>query len=159
FFQGEPQTMRLVSTFSLQQAWRGQPQILEMFVIPVDQGEGVRLVVNEIPYTGPLGAAQLCPALMPDPQTGISLPRFVPVIPGPHSFVLADKLAYCRFVFLAPPVSPGAPETWIANWNRPAWPLAVRVEMAPVEPDPSRLQPITAVAPIFVRRPLELPNA
>src|SRR5207253_1377191 len=34
FFQGEGQTMRLVSTFSLQQAWRGQPQILELFVIP-----------------------------------------------------------------------------------------------------------------------------
>ena len=32
FFQGEPQVMRLVSTFSLQQAWRGQPQILEIFV-------------------------------------------------------------------------------------------------------------------------------
>src|SRR6185295_16876718 len=41
FFQGEPQTMRLVSTFSLQQAWRGQPQILEVFQIPGADGRGV----------------------------------------------------------------------------------------------------------------------
>jgi type II secretory pathway component PulJ len=38
FFQGEPDTMRLVSTFSLQGAWRGQPQILEIFVIPGAEG-------------------------------------------------------------------------------------------------------------------------
>ena len=37
-FQGEAQAMRLVSTFSLQQAWRGQPQILELFVIQADDG-------------------------------------------------------------------------------------------------------------------------
>src|SRR5437870_4671801 len=41
FFQGEPDRMRLISTFSLQEAWRGQPQILELFVIPGDNG-GVR---------------------------------------------------------------------------------------------------------------------
>ena len=60
FFQGEPETMRLVSTFSLQGAWRGQPQILEIFVIPGAEGRGVRLVVNEIPYQGPLAAGRLC---------------------------------------------------------------------------------------------------
>ena len=53
FFGGTPNTLRLVSGFSLQGGWRGQPQILEMFVIPGEQGRGVRLVVNELPYTGP----------------------------------------------------------------------------------------------------------
>ena len=33
FFQGQPQSMRLVSTYSLQEAWRGQPRILELQVI------------------------------------------------------------------------------------------------------------------------------
>ena len=32
--RASPKSMRLVSTFSLQGAWRGQPQILEIFVIP-----------------------------------------------------------------------------------------------------------------------------
>ena len=36
-------------SFRWMQAWRGQPQVLELFVIPGENGEGVRLVVNEIP--------------------------------------------------------------------------------------------------------------
>src|SRR5580700_8681125 len=58
FFEGQPQSMRLVSTYSLQEAWRGQPRILELQVIPGDQGRGVRLIVNEIPYSGPMSAGQ-----------------------------------------------------------------------------------------------------
>jgi len=46
FFEGHPQSMRLVSTYSLQEAWRGQPRILELQVIPGDEGRGVRLIVN-----------------------------------------------------------------------------------------------------------------
>ena len=38
FFQGEAQSMRFVSTYSLQQAWRGLPQILEFLVIPREDG-------------------------------------------------------------------------------------------------------------------------
>ena len=34
--------------------------------------------------------------------------------------------------------------------RRPTWPQAVRIEMAPMDPDPSRLQPISIVAPIHV---------
>ena len=53
--------MRLVSTFSLQQGWRGPAEILEMFVIPGEDGEGVRLVVNETPYSR-MAAGGACPA-------------------------------------------------------------------------------------------------
>ncbi len=69
FFQGEPQAMRLVSTFSLQGASRGLTQILEIFVTPDDTGTGVRLLVNEIPYAGPRSAGQLCSAIvLPQPS-------------------------------------------------------------------------------------------
>jgi prepilin-type N-terminal cleavage/methylation domain-containing protein len=159
FFQGEGETMRLVSTFTLGQAWRGQPQILELFVIPGEEGRGVRLVVNEIPYTGPSGAGQLCSGMMQDPETGLPVPRFLPAIAGPHSFVLADKLAYCRFGYLAPAVAPFGPEVWTGHWVKQGWPLAVRIDMAPLEPDPSRLQPITVVAPIHVRRAVDVAYA
>ena len=159
FFQGEPQVIRLVSTFSLQQAWRGQPQILEIFVIPGENGRGVRLVVNEMPYTGPLGAGQLCVGLMPDPQTGSNVPRFVPVSPGPRSFVLADKLASCTFSFYSPAPDPVFWPVWKQTWSRPGWPMAVRIDMAPLDPDPSRLQTISVVAPIYVHRSLEVPYA
>ena len=90
FFQGQPDTMRLVSTFSLDGAWRGVPQILEIFVIPGADGKGVRLVVNEIPYTGPAGAGRFC----------MGIHQYLPASPSPKSFVLADQLAFCRFSYL-----------------------------------------------------------
>ena len=159
FFQGEPQAMRFVSTYSLEEAWRGTPRILEYLVIPGENGVGVRLVVNEVPYTGPLGAGQLCIGRVPDPATGGSLPLFRPVVAGPHSFVLADKLATCRFVYLeAPPLGtpPPALDRWRANWVAPAWPVAVRIEVEPLDTDPARLHVVTVTAPVHVRRSPEI---
>ncbi len=146
-FQGEPQVMRLVSGFSLQQGWRGQPRILELFVIPGQDDRGVRLVVNEILYTGALGAGQLCTGqTSPD-----GLPQFLPVSANPQSFVLADQLAFCRFSYLQ--YIPQSNETvWKTAWTAPGWPLAVRIEMAPMEPDRSQVQPISVTAPIYLHR-------
>ncbi len=152
FFQGEPQTMRLVSTFSLQQAWRGSPQLLEIFVVPGEDGRGVRLVVNEIPYTGPEAAGQLCTGTAPDPLSGMPMAHFVPVVSSPRSFVLADKLAYCRFSYYTPVPDPRLPPVWRDIWAHTGWPLALRIDMAPLEPDPSRLQPISVVAPVHIVR-------
>jgi hypothetical protein len=146
FFQGEPEIMRLVSTFSLQGAWRGQPQILEIFVIPGAESGGVRLVVNEIPYLGPLAAGHLC----------LGPGKFFPASAGPNSFVLADKLAFCRFTYLGQPPDANLPVGWFPRFAGPMWPLAVRIEMAPLDPDASRLQPIGMVAPIRVDRHQEI---
>ena len=143
FFQGEPEVMRLVSTFSLQGAWRGQPQILEIFVIPGAES-GVRLVVNEIPYRGPLAAGQFC----------FGPHKFSSASAGPDSFVLADKLAFCRFTYLEQPPDVNSPQQWVSRFAGDDWPRAVRIEMAPLVPDASRLQPISVVAPIHIfRRP------
>jgi general secretion pathway protein J len=155
FFQAEPQAMRLVSTFSLQQGSRGPAEILDMFVIPGENGAGVRLVVNETPYTR-LGAGHACIDMTPDPVVGF-LVHFAPSVPSPKSFVLADQLAYCRFSYLvAPRVAPGQPPTqlpqWMASATGTGWPRAIRVEMAPLEANPSHLQPITVTAPIRIHR-------
>jgi hypothetical protein len=147
FFQGEPETMRLVSTFSLQGAWRGRPQILEIFVIPGADGRGVRLVVNEIPYQGPQAAGRLC----------VGPHKFFGASAGPDSFVLADKLAFCRFSYLDQPADLALPLAWSSRFGGPTWPQAVRIEMAPLDPDPGRLQPISIVAPIHVFRHPEIP--
>ena len=45
--------MRLASSYSLQEGSRGLPMILEYLVIPGENHEGVRLVVNEHLYSGP----------------------------------------------------------------------------------------------------------
>jgi hypothetical protein len=151
FFQGEPSSMRLVSSFSLQQGWRGAPQILEMTVTAAEQGQGVRLVVNEVPYTGYLGTARFCTSATMDPS-GAYIPHFIPVSAGEHAFVLADQLAYCRLSYYGPGKQPEQPPAWSSQWTSKGWPWGIRVEMAPFEPDPSRIQPITVTAPIHIRR-------
>lgn len=151
FFQGQPQSMRLVSAYSLQEAWRGRPRILELQVIAGDAGRGVRLIVNEIPYTGPLSAGQSCLGMVPDPGTGFTVPQFQPIQTSAQSFVLADKLAWCRFSYLEP-ARPPDPERWRPDWVLPRWPMGLRVEMAPLEDNPARLRPLTITSAIRVNR-------
>jgi hypothetical protein len=156
-FEGDPRSMRLVSTFSLQQAWRGQPRILEFAVIPGEQGRGVRLIVNEIPYTGPDSAGRSCIGFGPDPATNQMIPRFASVASGPSSFVLADKLDYCRISYLTPAAQPGLPPEWKSEWIYNGWPLGIRVEMAPLALDTMRLEPITVTAALHVHRSPAIP--
>ena len=56
FIQLEPQSMRFVTSYSLEDGWRGRPQIAALQVIPGEAG--VRLIVNETPYTGRVQAGQ-----------------------------------------------------------------------------------------------------
>jgi general secretion pathway protein J len=149
-FQGLPDSLWMVSTFSVAQGWRGQPQILQLFVIPGDSG--VRLVVNEIPYTGARGAAPYCTETVNVPGMLSKLAQMLPPKAGPATFVLSDHLAYCRFLYLTPSNVLHEPPAWQPTWNAKGWPLAVRIEMAPVSTDPSRLQPITVTAPLHIRR-------
>ncbi len=146
FFEGQPDRMRLISTFSLQQAWRGQPQILELFVIPGENG-GVRLVVNEIPYVHPQQAGRLC----------VAPGKYLPVAAGPTSFVLADKLAFCRFSYQTQKDDMLTYPEWMPMFEGRTWPVAVRIIMVPMEPDNSKLQPLTVIAPLRIHRLPEIP--
>ena len=151
FFQGRADQMALVSSFSLQGGWRGQPQVLQLFVIPGEDNRGVRLVVNETPYTGSENAGRMCLGFGQDSGVNFARPEA-----GPKSFVLADKLAYCRFRFMALPRSPLEPRVWAPIWAEKGWPIAIRVEMAPLDPNPARLQPITVTAPLYLYRSPEV---
>ena len=151
-FQGLPDTLTMVSTFSLQGAWRGQPQMLQFLTAPSDEGGGIRLLVNETPYTGPVSGGALCLGMVPDPQTGTPLPQFLRPTPGPGSFVLADHLSYCRFKYLTPSPEPGKPGVWLPVWTGKGWPAGIRIEMAPVAPNAAQLQPVTVTAPIYINR-------
>jgi general secretion pathway protein J len=150
FFQGEPQSMRFVSTYSLEEAHRGAPRILEFQVIPGADNQGVRLVVNEHLYVGPRGAGLFCLGRGPEPLLGI-VPRFPPIQIGPRSFVLADRLAACRFWFrqaLPPPLF----ERWDQRWLRPEWPTAIRVELLPLAPAPSRVPLLSLTVPLRAQK-------
>jgi len=155
FFQAEPQSMRFVTTYSLTDGLRGKPQFAEMQVVPGEKGAGIRLILNETPYTGPLQTGLRVAAIEPDPL-GSPVTRFQPIEPGPSSFVLADRLAFCRFTYLE--IQPIAPfQLW-----RPAWrlqqklPLGVRIEMAPLDSTSNELHVTTVTALLRVNRPPNL---
>ena len=157
FFQGESQSMRFASTFSLHEGARGAPMILEYQVIPGENGVGVRLVVNERIYTGARGAGQTCSGMQTEAFGGPA-PQFLPIQIGPGSFVLADKLAYCRFSFreLAPPATPPPPPKWFPIWTKSVLPDAIRIDMGPLNPEPARLQLLPLTIPVHItRRTLE----
>jgi prepilin-type N-terminal cleavage/methylation domain-containing protein len=152
FFEGRQQSMRFVSSYSLQEASRGLPQILEFQVIPGEEGRGVRLVVNENVYTGPLSAGAFCLGPGTDPELGVMTERFVPISIGARSFVLADRLAYCRFSYLGP-LPEKDEEQWSPAWILSTkWPLGIRIEMAAYDSAGGRLKPVTVTAPVRVNR-------
>ena len=156
FFQGEPQTMRFVSTYSLHDAWRGLPKILEYQVLPGENGVGVRLVVNELLYSGPLSAGTLCLGRRPDPLTARLVTVFRPVEAGPQSFVLADKLASCQFAFREEREPPLVP-VWVQQWTAERSPSAIRIEMTPLDPEPGKLHVPSLVLPVHADRdPMKL---
>jgi len=151
FFQGDPGSMRFVSSYSLQEASRGYPRILEFQVVPGENGEGVRLVVNEQLYTGPLSTGFFCLGVVPDPDLGLPVPRFREIQVGPGSFVLADRLAFCRFLYQElkpPPVM----EVWTPHWVKPQWPSAIRIEMGPLATSTAAIKPMTVTAPVHVNK-------
>ncbi len=151
-FEGQPDHMRFVSSYTLAEAARGYPRLLEFKVIPGERGRGVRLVVNERMYGGPYMASALCTGMAP-PMEGVApLPVFPEIEVGSASFVLADKLAYCRFIYRRTLPAPEF-ERWIPMWPLPdLLPSGVRIEMAPLDPDPSKLQVLTVTAPIRVNK-------
>ncbi len=152
FFEGQPESMRFASTYSLNEAGRGDPKILEFQVIPGADGAGVRLIVNERLYAGPLSAGAFCSGIAPDPLTGQPAPIFVPIETGPASFVLADKLLGCRFEYREP-IAPGTPQPrWVERWVKPYLPDAVRISLAPLDPNPGKLPLMTLTVPIHVTR-------
>jgi competence protein ComGC len=150
FAQWESQSMRFVTSYSLQDSWRGRPQIAALHVIPGDQGVGVRLIVDETPYTGPAQAGQFI--------TGIenNIPHFAAIQVGAQSFVLADRLAYCRFSYQEQRYQPPF-RIWRADWVTP-WvaPLGVRIEMAPLDHTAGEQDVVDATVQIRVNRTLDV---
>ena len=66
---------------------------------------------------------------------------------------LADKLAVCHFEFLQPDVnSPEKPSVWVQRWVKPLLPAAIRVVMAPLDPQASQLPLATLTIPVRVNR-------
>jgi prepilin-type N-terminal cleavage/methylation domain-containing protein len=154
FFQGESQSMRFVSTYSLHDASRGTPRILEFQVVPGGDSGGVRLVVNEIPYASAYSAGEIVTGRSTIDGFGL-MTTFRPIEVGPQSFVLADKLASCRFLYQEPRPKPEY-QRWDEVWAKAQWPTSIRIEMVPLTNEPGQLRMMTITAPVRVNKaPLE----
>jgi prepilin-type N-terminal cleavage/methylation domain-containing protein len=134
-FLGTPQTLRMVTSYSLADGERGYPQILDLEILPDPQG-GWRLIENEHFYFSPASPAPFCA-----PQ-GFT----------PQSFVVARGLALCRISYRE--YIPEAPNggNWVTAWSRPDLPAALRIEMMPLRVEPARLTLQTVNIPIRVNR-------
>jgi prepilin-type N-terminal cleavage/methylation domain-containing protein len=146
-FNGDLGSLRFVSSSSLAEGARGYPRIVEYAVIPDPQG-GVRLMMNERLYTGPSSLAPWCGAQ-----------GFLPVQLTSQSFEMAGKMAYCRWSYRKPiPDSPLGAD-WLPVWQSVDLPRAVRLEMKPLEADPSHLPMLTLNVPVHLTRLLLYPYA
>jgi general secretion pathway protein J len=139
-FNGNEQTLHLVTSYSLTEGSRGYPHVVELQVMPADGG-GVRLIANEFLYSGPYSTAPFCAAN-----------SFRPGMATPQSFVIADRLAYCRISYQDLDPSTYMGTAWLPFWTKPNLPAAVHVEMAPLIPDPARLPLVSVTVPIHINR-------
>jgi len=144
-FSGQSNGLTTVTGFSLQGAWRGRPQVIQLFTIPDDKG-GIRLVANETPYTGPQGAGKVC--------TGVSgmVANFATPNSGPNTFVLADHLREVRFQYLHMAEKIEDAGLWTNDWKDAGWPFGIRAIIVPMEATQARLQPISVTVPIYLNR-------
>jgi len=152
FFDGEPNVVRFVSAYSLEEAGRGHPQILELFAIPATDGKGLRLVVNEMAYHSPMTAGMMCQVPVAVEPGSVPMLLFPPPQASPRSFVLADHLERVSFAYQE--VTPAEPyERWLPRWiHIDVFPSAVRIELTPLAADASGLPPL----PFYARIPVDL---
>jgi prepilin-type N-terminal cleavage/methylation domain-containing protein len=136
FLSGSEGTLRLVSSYSIAEGSRGYPQIVEYRVIPEQRGT-VRLVATESPYSGPRSTTPYCGTA---PASG-------------ETYVLAERLAYCRFLYHEPYDQNRFIESpWLPVWDKPLLPAGVRIEMRPAVPDAGGLSVLGVTVPIQVNR-------
>ena len=139
-FNGNEQTLHLVTSYSMTEGARGYPRVIELQVLPAEGG-GFRLIANEFPYNSPFSTAPLC-----------SGGAFRQGVAMAQSFVLADRLAVCRFSYqdFDPAMHMGT--NWVPAWTAPNLPAAVHVEMAPMFAAAGQLGLVSVTTPIHVNR-------
>ncbi|HEU0120043.1 MAG TPA: prepilin-type N-terminal cleavage/methylation domain-containing protein [Bryobacteraceae bacterium] len=148
-FQGDPSAMRFVSSYSLMEGARGYPKLLEFTVIAGENGRGVRLIVNEMPFATPYSIRGVCVGQQANPETGQSGPMFAPIASRPDSFILADKLASVRFLYLET-LPPPILQRWTPKWIANKLPAAIRLELIPLDLDAADLHVTSTTVPIRI---------
>lgn len=153
FFRGARTSAQFVTGYTLEEAGRGYPRIVEYFVVPGEaaRGGGFRLVMQESPYTGPQSLSVYCSGTGMDPLHRAPVSLLRPPTLGARPFVIADQLAYCRISYQR--VHPATfQRDWADAHAGAALPAAIRIEMAPLRPDAARVQLSTTTIALRVTR-------
>jgi prepilin-type N-terminal cleavage/methylation domain-containing protein len=140
-FQGSPDLLRMVSSYSMAEGARGYPQFDEFQVVKGDQG--VRLIVTERPYTGPSSTGPFCGDAAGFEQAAQA---------APSSMILADRLASCVFLYREAIPDQAPSEKWLPAWNKQDLPGAVKIVMTPLEASAALLPVMDVTVPIHVTR-------
>jgi hypothetical protein len=149
FFQGEPESMRFVSGYSLSEGRRGGLRVVELQVS--DASRGRRVLLNELPYGGAAALGSMIGGVERDPSSGGLRLLFVPILARASSLIIADELESCRFSYLKLPRGRMDPAQWVAQWNDlTRLPAAIRVEMTAQSAE-ARLLPVSITAPVRAR--------
>jgi prepilin-type N-terminal cleavage/methylation domain-containing protein len=131
-FQGGAQSLRLVTTYSVDGGARGFPRVVA-FAIETDPEGGLRLVEHESPYEGGEGGCSGSATTVP--------------------LVLAGQLLAAEFSYRAPPrANSTAQGGWLGSWNQQGLPAAVRLQTAPVKAISSNLPSLTVNVAIHITR-------
>lgn len=164
FLSGTAAGLRLVSSYSIAEGARGYPRIAEYRVLPSDHGQSVRLVIHESEYTGPLSTTAACAeasldnaawASQVDAASSPDASAADAAASGPSSgwYVLADHLAFCRFLYHGPYDPNTYLETeWLPLWDLPVPPAAIRIEMKQAGPVAGGLPELGLTVPLPVTR-------
>lgn len=145
--------MRFVTTYSLREAWRGRSRIVVIQVIPGENNRGFRLIANEIPWTGPAQAGRMVAAIAPEG------PQFTPLEANAESFVLADRLVECRFLYEVQRTDGQPGFIWVPEYNGLLLPRGIRIEMTPMDTAPGEMHAASITVPLPVSRRLGLAYA
>jgi len=137
-FVGSSGSLRLVTSYSMNEGARGYPRIVEYLVQQEPRGT-FQLLMREHLYAGPDSLSVVCAGPVGAAQ-------------GAEVAVMAEHLAFARFSYLE--LIPEALDQgrWMSEWSKPSLPAAVRIDLAPAEANSSRLPVVSLNIPIHVTR-------
>lgn len=149
FFQGEPLSLRFVSSYSVTEGVRGGLNVIELRV--VNSTRGRRVLLNQSPFGGPQGLARFVDGFFRDPDLRGIRPRFRPIMPHAGSLVIVDELEDCAFRYLERLPGVEWSTTWLPTWtNVRELPQAVAIDVLP-RSDGNRLRPVSMAVPVLSR--------
>ncbi len=158
FFQGEPQSMRFVTSHSITAGSRGGLRITELQVVDAP-GKGRRVLLNQLPYRGPFSAGSFVSGWVPISEPPGRQLVFEPIRALPNvSLIIADQLAACSFLYLERPRSRNHPSRWVSTWkDLDRLPGAITINLTPASRE-ARLLPVSITTAVRAEYALPLEN-